>query len=109
MQQQESTKGYIYNVTIKVDASIAAAWFQWLVQQHIPDMMATKCFENYRVVKLLEMEDAEGPTYAIQYQLASRADYNRYVELHASALQTRSFGRWGDRFIAFRTLMEIVH
>lgn len=109
MEKNVNSLGFIYNVTIKVDNTIATEWYQWLVQEHIPDVMATNCFESYRVVKLLELEDAEGPTFAIQYQLASRQDYLNYLELHAATLQARSHERWGNRFIAFRTLMEVVH
>ena len=98
----------IYNVTIKVEESIADAWLQWLQQEHIPDVMATGCFRNYKVVRLLEIDDSEGPTYAIQYHAESKADYNRYIEIHASLLRQKSIDKWGNRFIAFRSLMEVV-
>ena len=55
----------IYNVTIKVDASIADAWLQWLLREHIPDMLHTGCFRSHRVVRLMEVDDSEGPTYAV--------------------------------------------
>lgn len=98
----------IYNVTIKVDAAIADAWLEWLLKEHIPDVMNTGCFTGNKVVRLLEVDDSEGPTYAVQYSAASKADYNRYIELHASQLRQKSFDKWGNRFIAFRTVMEVV-
>ena len=98
----------IYNVTIKVDASIAETWLQWLLHEHIPDVMGTKCFTDYRVVRLIEVDDTEGPTYAIQYNAAAKADYNRYIELHAPEMRRRSYEKWGERFIAFRSVMEVV-
>ncbi|HWI93480.1 MAG TPA: DUF4286 family protein [Flavisolibacter sp.] len=98
----------IYNVTVKVDGSIADAWLQWLLNEHIPSVMATDCFAEYKVVRLLEVDDNEGPTYAIQYSAESKADYNRYISIHSSKLQKLSFEKWGDRFIAFRSVMEVV-
>lgn len=98
----------IYNVTIKVEQSVADAWLQWMFDEHIPDIVRTGCFSGYRVVRLLETDDSEGPTYAFQYNAESKADYNRYVELYAPELRQRSFDKWGDRFIAFRSLMEVV-
>lgn len=98
----------IYNVTVKVEQSIAGAWLQWMFDEHIPGSMRTGCFSGYRVVRLLEVDDSEGPTYALQYNTESKADYNRYVELYAPELHRRSFDKWGDRFIAFRSLMEVV-
>jgi hypothetical protein len=98
----------IYNVTVKVDGSIAGAWLQWLLNEHIPSMMDTNCFVDYKVVRLLEVDDTEGPTYAIQYSAESKADYNRYISIHSSKMQKLSFEKWGDRFIAFRSVMEVV-
>ena len=98
----------IYNVTVKVEAQIANAWLQWLLQEHIPEVMQTKCFADHRVLRLLEVDNSEGPTYAIQYFARSKADYNRYIELYASQLRKHSLEKWGERFIAFRSVMEVV-
>jgi hypothetical protein len=98
----------VYNVTIKVDQSIAEIWLNWLLKEHIPDILQTKCFSDYQVARLLEVDDSEGPTYAIQYKATSKADYNRYIELHATEMRKRSYDKWGERFIAFRSVMELV-
>lgn len=98
----------IYNVTTKVDESIAGTWLQWLFDEHLPDVMRTGCFSGYRVVRLLEVDDSEGPTYAVQYNAESKADYNRYIELYAPELRQRSIDKWGAGFIAFRSVMEEV-
>lgn len=98
----------IYNVTVKVEAAIADEWLQWLLHDHIASMMNTNCFIDYKVVRLLEIDDSEGPTYAIQYFADSKADYNRYIEIHSSKMQKVSFEKWADRFIAFRSVMEVV-
>lgn len=98
----------IYNVTVKVNAAIAKAWLAWLLEEHIPQVLATGCFTTYQLVRLLEVDDSEGPTYAIQYRAASRADYDRYMEGHATELRSRSYAKWGDRFMAFHSVMEVV-
>jgi len=98
----------IYNVTIKVDESIAQHWLQWLLNEHIPDVMHTSCFVDYKVVRLLEVDDDDGPTYAIQYYAKSKSDYNRFIEMYAATLGQLSFEKWGERFIAFKSVMEVV-
>ncbi|MGN6401977.1 MAG: DUF4286 family protein [Flavisolibacter sp.] len=100
--------GIIYNITTKVEATIANAWLQWLLDEHIPEILATKCFTNYKVVRLLEVDDSEGPTYAVQYHAESKADYNRYTEKHAATMRQKTFDRWGQQFIAFNSIMEVV-
>jgi len=98
----------IYNVTIKVDHTIAKDWLQWLLNEHIPEVMQTGCFTENKVVRLLEVDDTEGPTYAVQYFAESKAFYDQYVLQFAPLLRDKSYQKWGERFIAFRSVMEVV-
>lgn len=98
----------IYNVTIKVDNAIASVWLQWLLDEHIPDVMQSGCFGSYKVVQLVEVDDSEGPTYAIQYSADSKADYNRYIENHAPEMRQKSIDKWGGQFFAFRSVMLVI-
>jgi len=98
----------IYNVTVKVDAAIADSWLAWMRQEHIPETMKTGCFSSHKMVRLLEVDESEGPTYAIQYSAESKADYNRFITVHSLGLQQKSFAKWGNRFIAFRSVMQVI-
>lgn len=99
---------FIYNVTIKLDNSIHEAWVKWMHEEHLPGIMNTGCFEKFQFVRLLDIDESEGPTYAVQYYAISKAQYNRYIDLYAANMRKASTDKWGDRFIAFRTLMEVV-
>jgi hypothetical protein len=98
----------IYNVTNKVEASIAADWLRWMQSEHIPAVMATGCFVDFKIVRLLEVDDTEGPTYAVQYYASDKATYDRYAAQHATALRNDAFKKWGNSFIAFRSVMEVI-
>jgi len=100
---------YIYNVTLKVNWPIHEAWVKWMQEKHIPDVVGTGCFTGYRFVRLLETDDTDGPTYAVQYNAATKPDYERYIEHHAPSLRKDVLDNWGDNLIAFRSLMEVVH
>jgi hypothetical protein len=99
----------IYNVTNKVEQSIAGEWLQWLKDEHIPDVLGTGCFTQATIVRLLEVDDSDGPTYAIQYQAGSKELYNRYIETFSTDRRNKAINKWGGRFIAFRSVMEVVH
>jgi hypothetical protein len=99
---------FIYNITIKLDTAIRDSWVKWMNEEHIPDIMNTGCFEKFQFVKLLDIDETEGPTYAVQYYAISKAQYNRYIDMYAVKMRKASTDKWGDRFIAFRTLMEVV-
>jgi hypothetical protein len=98
----------IYNVTMKVDWEIAEDWLQWMQDIYIPEIVGTGCFEKHQLVKLLEVDDAEGPTYAAQYYANNVATYNKYVEQYSGDLRKGLSNKWGDKCLAFGTLMQVV-
>jgi hypothetical protein len=100
--------GIVYNITIKITNAINEAWMQWLQEEHIPEVLQTGCFTHAIILKLLETDEAEGPTYATQYFADSKAIYNNYIEKYAAVMRQKSFDKWGNQFIAFRSVMQVV-
>ncbi|MCH2082260.1 MAG: DUF4286 family protein [Saprospiraceae bacterium] len=98
----------LYNVTLKVDPQIHEEWKQWMCEVHIPDVMSTGLFKEYKMCKLLGLDEADGITYAVQYFSASMEDFEEYQSKHAKRLQTEHMNRYKDRYVAFRTMMEVV-
>lgn len=99
----------IYNVTVQVERSIATDWLQWLRQEHVPEVLETGCFIRHQVVKLVDAAETESVTYAVQYYVESEEILNKYLETHAPVLRQKGFDKWGNRFIAFRTVMEVIN
>ncbi|MCW3462269.1 DUF4286 family protein [Chitinophaga nivalis] len=98
----------IYNVTVKVAADKHSEWLQWMREEHIPAMLQTGLFVNYRMSRLLEQDDTEGPTYSVQYFTDSFENYETFKTTHAQGLRQRGYDVFGDRFIAFTTVMQEV-
>jgi hypothetical protein len=98
----------IYNVTVNVDSDIAEGWLHWMKRTHIPDVMATGLFLDARVCRILAEEEG-GQSYAIQYTCADMATYERYKAEHAPRLQAETQKYYGGKFVAFRTLLEVLH
>jgi hypothetical protein len=99
----------IYNVTIKVEHTIADKWLTWLKEEHIPDVIGTGCFTHATVLHLFEADDTEGITYAVQYHTESKALYNHYIEKYAVEMRNKGAAKWGNQFIAFRSVMQVVN
>ena len=100
---------FIYNVTVQVDKGIAEQWLNWLLSEHIPELLSTGCFSNYQLVKLLDVDESEAITYAIQYYSASRELIDKYLNEHAADMRNKTVAKWNDRFVAFRTIMEVIN
>ena len=97
----------IYNVTVNIDADVHTEWLRWMREDHIPQVMATGLFLDSRMARVLA--DDDGYTYAIQYTCADMTTYELYRDQHAARLQGETQQRFGGRFAAFRTLLEVVH
>ncbi|HTH32189.1 MAG TPA: DUF4286 family protein [Lacibacter sp.] len=98
----------VYNVTSKIDWSIHDAWVKWMLEEHIPEVVATGCFTGAQLLKLLEIEEEDGPTYTAQYFAETKQLQEEYVTKHAATLRQKVFDKWGNRTIAFRSIMQVV-
>jgi hypothetical protein len=99
----------VYNITIKITTAIHTDWLQWIKEEHVPEIIKTGCFTHATVLRLLEVDDSEGPTYTVQYFAESKGLYNNYIESHADHMRQKSFDKWGNQFIAFRSVMQVVN
>ncbi len=98
----------LYNVTINIDEAVHDEWMTWMTEVHIPDVLATGMFVENQLCRV-EGESEGGVTYAIQYLAPDRAHYERYLEEFAPRLQAEHATRFGGKFAAFRTVLEVIH
>lgn len=98
----------LYNVTIKIDPAIHDEWLSWMKETHIPEVMQTGLFTEYKMTRLLEQDESDGITFAVQYFSKTMGDYQLYKEKFAPALQQKVSDKYEGKFVAFRTLMEVV-
>ncbi|NBC25193.1 MAG: DUF4286 family protein [Bacteroidetes bacterium] len=96
-----------YNVTIKIESEVEAEWSDYMENKHVPDVLNTGLFLHCRISKLIQNEE-EGATYTIQYILSTMKDMHMYQTKYASKLQSEHTEKFKGKFVAFRTLMEVV-
>lgn len=97
----------IYNVTVNIENDVREEWLQWMKTKHIPDVMATGYFLENKICKVL-IDEEQGTTYSIQYTCLSMDDLKEYQAKHAPRLQKEVTDKYANKFVAFRTLLEIV-
>ena len=97
----------IYNVTINIENDVREEWLQWMKEKHIPDVMATGYFTENKICKVL-VEEEQGTTYSIQYTCANMQDLEEYRRDHAPRLQKEVNDKYANKFVAFRTVLEVV-
>ncbi|MBB6502693.1 DUF4286 family protein [Pedobacter cryoconitis] len=97
----------LYNVTLIIEEVSAAAWLQWMQEEHIPEVMATGLFVSNRLLKVIDSPN-EGVTYCSQYVVQTIEDYETYQLKHADALSVELNSRFKDKYVSFTTVMEYI-
>jgi len=100
---------HIYNVTVKVDHLIHDNWLDWMKSTYLPEVMDTGCFKRFQFVRLLEMEESDGLTYATQYYAEDLESCQSFIQQYEPALRKASFEKWGNSLMEFASLMQVVH
>lgn len=98
----------IYNVTINIDDTVHEQWLTWMMEKHIPDVMATGKFIKAKIVKVLIVEEMGGSTYSVQYFTESKEKLEQYYKEDAPRLREEGAKLFGDKMLAFRTELELL-
>ncbi len=97
----------IFNVTVKVDSDIQAEWLSWMKAEHIPGVMNTGLFSGNRLCRVLN-DETDGVTFAVQYFCNNLEDFKKYELDFAPSLRKKHYDKYGERALAFRTLLEVI-
>lgn len=97
-----------YIVHVAIDDEVHDAWLAWMLDHHIPEVVATGCFAEALACRD-EARDVPGRrAYAFTYRALDSAAWERYAAEHAPALQRDHTERFEGRFTASRELLPIV-
>lgn len=99
----------IYNITTKIAWHIHDKWKEWLLDVQLPGIMSTGLFDRYQLVRLLEVDEEDGPTYALQLHSASLENIDIYRYKHLEDIERQERETWGDDIISFRSLMQVIN
>jgi hypothetical protein len=97
---------FLYNVTIGIDKEIEQEWVTWMKAEHIPDVLNTGLFLNYKMYKVLHDNDDGSISYSVQYFAETLENVVQYLEKFAPALIEKHKQKYGGRHVAFRTLLQ---
>lgn len=96
----------VYSVTVKPDSDIEQAYVQWLLDEHIHEVVATGCFDSFRFFKVLAEDETDGASYNIQYVTTEMSRYFDYINDHAPHMRSKGKEKFGEKFHAFRTILR---
>ena len=97
----------IYNVTVSVEESIRTDWLNWMKTEHIPEVMAAAVFTKAQINRVVTNSDSDN-TFAIAYTCLTMEELHQYQLKFSVGLQKKHIARYGDKVVAFRTIMEMI-
>ncbi len=99
---------HIYNVTVAVQPDIESEWVQWMRDEHIPDVLATGLFHSFVFTAVYPEQEQDSPSFSIQYRANDLESIQLYMQVYAAELRKKHKDAWGDRALAFRTILEVL-
>jgi len=97
----------IYNETIIMDEAIYDEWLAWMKTVHIPAVMQTGHFDDYRLLQILDSPN-EGVTVCIQYSTEHLDHYKRFTTTSQQQLQEAHRKQFENQFVQFSTIMQSI-
>jgi Domain of unknown function (DUF4286) len=95
-------------MTVGIDKDVEQEWLQWISDEHLPKVMGTGMFIDFKIFKVLHDQDERSVSYSVQYFAETIDQVTGYFEKYAPALLEEQRIRFRDKHIAFMTLLEQV-
>ena len=86
----------IYEVTAVVEAHLTEAFGRYMRQEHIPDVLASGCFQS------AEFASAAPGRYRMRYEASTDENLERYLATHAARLREDATSRFPEGVVLSR-------
>jgi hypothetical protein len=92
----------IYEVTAVVEARLAEAYERYMRQHHIPDVLASGCFQS------ADFANAPPGRYRMRYEASTAEDLERYLATHAARLREDAASRFPEGIVLSREVWTAI-
>ncbi len=99
----------LYNITMQVSWGIHDAWIKWLKEEQLPALLASGCFTKAQFVKLIEVNEEDAATYAVQLYSDDTHLFNKFREDYLEEFQKKETILWGEQVFSFASVMEVIN
>ena len=97
-----------YNVTIIINLDKEKEWLTWMQEDHIPNIMMSGYFVEYRLWRLESLDESEGITYSFQLLCKDQETLDLYLQEKAVEFRNRLDKKFDPHFVSFRSRMRLI-
>ncbi|MBE2281693.1 MAG: DUF4286 family protein [Ignavibacteriaceae bacterium] len=99
----------IYNVEISIIKEHQTDFLMWMVEEHIPEVLASGYFSDAKFLQVLDPEDENNIHFEVQYDCDSLEKLREYRQVAAPGLIKKTEAKFGGKFTAKRTIMAYLN
>jgi hypothetical protein len=98
----------LHNITFNVENNIHDQWLNWMRNNFVPAVMATKLPRKSLIMRLLTEIDNNGMTYSFQFYFEEMEDFMSYEMNFRSKIMNDMHQVFQGKYVMFSTLLEEV-
>ncbi|MCO5232224.1 MAG: DUF4286 family protein [Chitinophagales bacterium] len=89
-----------------MELEVVDAFKSYIQQKHLPSLNFDEKLMDYKLLKLLNVDESEAMTITLQYFLKDMATYNQHLVTIDSQLKRELFNMYGEKVLYFCSILE---
>ncbi len=98
---------YLLNETYKVDHDVHDEWKEWVYTDYIPSCSDAGNFLQYRLSRMMFVDDTDGFTYSLQFLSPDETTLNNYLQKQMPEQQKNIHDKYGDKVVIYTSVMAL--
>ncbi len=97
----------IYSITTALEESIEEKWVEFMKNDHIPLIMKTGLFKDFRFVRVIPGQGVD-ISYNLQLRCSGHPELNQYRGMHEKMLESIIQKHFEGKYASFQSVLEHV-
>lgn len=95
----------LYNITFNVELEVVQS-FKDFINQHISQLNFGEDLVDYKLFRLLNVDESEAMTLTLQYFLKDLGTYNEHLIVSDRYLKKELYQQFGEKVLYFCSVLE---
>lgn len=96
----------LYNITFNVELDVVDSFKDYLHHQHIAQLNFGEDLIDYKLFRLLNVDESEAITMTLQYFLKDLGTYNDHLVVIDKKLKKELYQQFGEKVLYFCSVLE---
>jgi hypothetical protein len=98
----------IYNTTYSVSDKVYGSFLKWVKEKHIPQMISSGYFSEFKLSRVLTDEDQEGNSISLQLTAENVNAVSQWREQYGDLFEMEISSLFSVNVLYFSTFLEII-